>query len=325
MGIVKRRFDFLIRRIDAPVAIFIDDLDRCRSDYVVELLEGIQTLFVTSQVTYVVAADRGWLCESYAKIYEDFASRIDVPGRPLGYHFLEKTFQLSVAMPRMSSAQRRAYLDRLLGLEDGDGAGDPKNAREAAEQLFAGVSSEREVRAQLEKLTGSFEHGDQALREAAVSRLAAPDVQARTEHMLKPFADLLEANPRAMKRLLNAYGIGSALQLLQADEVGGDTTRMEQLVLWTILELRWPLLADYLGDRPSAVEHILHRKPPPSAPKELEPLFGDEDVYAVVCGKAEEIDASLDVEAVRAYAGLAEAESKALRQQTFAAPAASQP
>src|SRR5919204_60121 len=74
MGIVKRRFDFLIRRIDAPVAIFIDDLDRCRSDYVVELLEGIQTLFVTSQVTYVVAADRGWLCESYAKIYEDFAS-----------------------------------------------------------------------------------------------------------------------------------------------------------------------------------------------------------------------------------------------------------
>ena len=320
MGIVRRRFAFLIKKIDAPVAIFIDDLDRCRSDYVVELLEGIQTLFVTSHVTYVVAADRGWLCESYAKTYEDFASRIDEPGRPLGYHFLEKTFQLSVAMPRMSSAQRRAYLDRLLGLADRDGGESPEAAREAAEQLFANVSSEQEVRLRLEKFTGRFEHGEQALREAAVSRLAAPDVQERTEHMLKAFADLLEANPRAMKRLLNAYGVGSALQVLQADEIGGDSVRMEQLVLWTILGLRWPLLAEYLGDRPGAVESIANGTAPENVPKELAPLFDDDDVRAVVRGDAEEIEASLDEEAIRAYAGLAEAESKALRQQALSAP-----
>lgn len=317
MGLVTRRFEFLIKKIEEPVGIFIDDLDRCRGAYIVELLEGIQTLFVSARVTYVVAADRGWLCESYAKVYADFASRIDEPGRPLGYHFLEKTFQLSVAMPRMTPELRRAYLDRLLGIGSGDGQADHEAARREAEKLFAALGTEQDVRSALERHSGHF--GDeQALREAAVSRLASSEVHQRTEHTLKSFADLLEANPRAMKRLINAYGVESALQLLQADEVDGDPIRMEQLVLWTILMLRWPILADFLGDHPKAIELLREGKVPPGVPNELEGLFTDEDVQQVVLGEAESVDASLDEEAIRAYAGLSEAESSALRKRSAA-------
>jgi hypothetical protein len=252
-------------------------------------------------------------------MYDDFASRIDEPGRPLGYHFLEKTFQLSVAMPRMTPELRRAYLNGLLDIEDGDGM--PALDRKEAEKLFASLSSEQEVRAALERHSGDFPHGEQALREAAVSRLASADVQKRTEHTLKAFADLLEANPRAMKRLVNTYGIESALQLLQADEVGGDRVRMEQLVLWTILMLRWPILADFLGDRPDAVDALHRGTVPPDVPADLAPLFGDWEVRNVVTGAAEDVDASLDEEAIRAYAGLSEAETRALRKRTARATA----
>jgi hypothetical protein len=58
MGQIATRFRTLIKRINADrVAIFIDDLDRCESAYVVELLEGIQTLFREAPVIFVVAAD----------------------------------------------------------------------------------------------------------------------------------------------------------------------------------------------------------------------------------------------------------------------------
>jgi hypothetical protein len=120
-----------------------------------------------------------------------------------------------------------------------------------------------------------------------------------------------------MKRLINAYGIESALQLLQAEEVGGDRLRMEQLVLWTILMLRWPLLADYLGDRPEDVEAIFRGEKPKHVPDELAPLFEDSEVRQVVMGTAKGVDAVLDVEAVRIYAGLSEAESPALRQASL--------
>jgi hypothetical protein len=42
-------FNDLVYKIGNPVAIFIDDMDRCQSSYIVELLEGIQTLFVRAR------------------------------------------------------------------------------------------------------------------------------------------------------------------------------------------------------------------------------------------------------------------------------------
>jgi hypothetical protein len=71
---------FLIESSGTPVAILIDNLDRCRGDYVVELLEGIQTLLRDEtrdttddpMVVYLVAADRRWLCDSYLTVYDEF-------------------------------------------------------------------------------------------------------------------------------------------------------------------------------------------------------------------------------------------------------------
>jgi hypothetical protein len=95
-------FNRLVAEIRPPLVVFVDDLDRCDSDYVVELLEGIQTLFRHAPVTYVVAADRKWICSSFEKKYGDFAGSIGEPCRPLGYLFLDKLFQISAEMPRLT-------------------------------------------------------------------------------------------------------------------------------------------------------------------------------------------------------------------------------
>ncbi len=62
------------------------------------------------------------------------------------------------------------------------------------------------------------------------------------EHFLAGYAELLEAIPRAMKCLLNAYGFGRGFDIQSPDRSDPDA-----LVRRTILENRWPILADHLS------------------------------------------------------------------------------
>jgi hypothetical protein len=48
--------------------------------------------------------------------------------------------------------------------------------------------------------------------EDAVDRLSAQEVEAATEHVLQPFARLLDPNPRSMKRFLNSYSMLRAVR-----------------------------------------------------------------------------------------------------------------
>ena len=55
------------------------------------------------------------------------------------------------------------------------------------------------------------------------------------EHRLLRWVSYIEPNPRGMKRLVNAIGMTQARSLLEGRMVDFDA-----IVLWTILELRWP-------------------------------------------------------------------------------------
>jgi hypothetical protein len=147
MNDIKKRFETYVRRLGRKrVVVFIDDLDRCKSSYVVELLEGIQTLFRSAPVIFIVAADRQWRNACYEEVYTNLKPSISEPGE-------------------------------------------------------------------------------------------------RTRHVLMPFAHLLEPNPRAMKRLVNACNVNRVLSTLAYVDI-----KTEPLILWTILSMRWPRLAEYLKD-----------------------------------------------------------------------------
>jgi hypothetical protein len=297
LSALSDRYHKLVTRLHYPVALFIDDLDRCKATYVVELLEGIQTLFKAVPVTYVVAADREWICQSFALQYEGFCSAVGEPGRPLGHLFLEKTFQLSAPVPSLSDDVRSTYLEQLLRATDQNGADGIDHARREAHKRFQTLTSREEIDEALQESSGSaVEH--QAAAEAAVLRLTEPELEEKTEHMLQRFAPLLEPNPRSMKRLLNSYGIASAVEILRRTVQSGDNgwtpVSPEELALWTILDLRWPLLGDYVSRHPETVDEILAGKPVPEGePAFLAALWDDDEVKDVISGNARHVDASL--------------------------------
>jgi len=271
MAAIRLHYMGLIRRT-GPVAIFIDDLDRCRSEYVVALLEGIQTLFREAPAVYVVVAERRWLQSCYETAYSIFDDRVGDPGHSLGSLFLEKTFQLSTSVPRMSDTIQKAYWQRLLLAGKGNAQKDLQEARQRAEGSLAGLTK-NQISARLEAVKlGTAD--EQALREVAVVRSAEDDVTEETERMLGAFGPLLEPNPRAMKRLVNAFGVQRDIAIF-----AGVKTADNELALWTIANLRWPLLTEQLERNPDLVLHILDGTDPADGQLSgIRPLFQDPDV-----------------------------------------------
>jgi hypothetical protein len=280
MGDVRRHFDTLIRTLgERRVAVFVDDLDRCQGPYVVEFLEGMQTLFAESGLAYVIAADGAWLRTSYETAYAAFTDPVGQPGRPLGYLFLDKAIQLTAPIPKLTHGLEAAYWGTLLQLpQEGEGT-QQKGAQRTLPVSFTAAAQEAQW---------------------TVTSTAA--MQIRSE--LAPFAPLLDANPRAMKRLLNAYQVQRAVTLLS-----GVAIEMKPLALWTIFQLRRPLLAAYLILQPEALDRIRAGPPagtptlaPVDLPRELTDLARSDDVRNVIGGKG--VDATLTAETLRRLMGV---------------------
>ncbi|MFJ8959063.1 P-loop NTPase fold protein [Lentzea sp. NPDC102401] len=278
---VARHFHWLMQKAKAPVVFFIDDLDRCPQAYVVELLDAVQTIVRSKHVTkdaaasFVVAADGAWMRASYEIEYEKFVPTIAEPGRPLGYLFLDKLFQLHVPVPMIDPPRQRTYLGRLLGLRSQEQIVQEETS--VRERLRAGTS-EAHV---LETLRQASDEVRDRLAAEVVEKLSAPEVVAATEHQLQRFGPLLRPNPRSMKLFLNTYSVLRTVRTLE-----GNPVPMEALALWTVLETRWPRLADHLRSRPDDVG--LFGKPKEEledVAEDIRPLFNDPAVKALTSFK----------------------------------------
>lgn len=301
---VRTHFREMMDRTNHPVMVFIDDLDRCQPEYVVRLLESLQTLFNDPRVFYVIAADRRWLYECFEIVYKDFKTTVREPGRRTGYLFLEKIFQMSISVPAMSSEVQQAYLDHLYQRERHEVEQKIAAATQQAEADFAEATT---TQALVEKLETPEADPDpliqQARREVAVRRLASQTVSADIEYFLHPFASLLERNPRAMKRLVNAYSVYLALAMLADVQLINNEDKKKRFALWTILSLRWPALAEKLEDDPEILPAILEKNARDLDP-DLNALMQDEEVQRLLHGEAKEVGVALDVETIERLWGL---------------------
>ena len=138
----------------------------------------------------------------------------------------------------------------------------------------------------------------QALLGVAAKRIMKPAARKKSEHLLHPFVDLLDPNPRAMKRFVYAYAFRKAIALL-----GGRDMETGPLALWTLMELKWPLLADYLTDHPEMVERIGSELASDGIPPDIKELFTDGAVLAVVQGNDPVRRPALDERTIRKIVG----------------------
>jgi hypothetical protein len=204
----------VFKDIDQKIAIFVDDIDRCEVAAVVKALEGIHIVFTAIPVVFVVAGDGRWIERAFEKTYGEAAptaAKASV-GQTVGGLFIEKLFQISATVPRMPQPMKEAFWKQLLGI------GDPASSQRPHDgQLseISGLMSEEDI---LEAVSAVDVRLDPKralkLREDEMRRLVAPDlIEGPTQHVLEVLRDSIEANPRAMKRHVMAYGMARATDL----------------------------------------------------------------------------------------------------------------
>lgn len=288
MNDVAEHIAWLVRHAGRPIVVLVEDLDRCNADYVVNFLDSVQTLVRDvpehwrrsvrrppdcHAPSFVVAMDGAWLRCAYENAYETFKSAVAEPGRPIGYLFLDKLFQLSVPMPRLGGAGRDLYFGRLLGVSVEQ---PPSPAADRVRAALTASGDEIEV---LETLAKADPQVREIVAAQAVERILDAGVQDVSRHALAKFSRLLHSNPRAMKRFVNTYTVLRAVRVLEGSLVPTDT-----LALWTLLRIRWPELADHLEAHPEAVDQIMEGSDAQDLPESLRELAASEDLHDVLCG-----------------------------------------
>jgi hypothetical protein len=102
------------------IVLYIDDLDRCPEDKVVEVLQAVHLMLGLPLFVVVVAVDVRWVGQSIRKVYGDLVGSNStvaakaVEGTASADDYLEKIFQIPYRIHPMSPDTRRELLGGLL-------------------------------------------------------------------------------------------------------------------------------------------------------------------------------------------------------------------
>lgn len=105
-------FESMLQRIgDDRIVVLIDELDRCRPDYALELIETVRNLFAVDGVVVLLAINRDELCHSIQSLYGD---RFDTD------RFLRRFVDLPYTLPPPSGKHLAQFARDILSAANFD-------------------------------------------------------------------------------------------------------------------------------------------------------------------------------------------------------------
>ncbi len=115
-----RQLQEVFPRGPARVVLYIDDLDRCPPDTVVEVLEAVQLLVKNPLFIAILAIDERYINRALAQHYKGVLSR---QGRPSASDYLEKIIQIPYRVRPLGEPALRSYLQAQVVVQDSETSG----------------------------------------------------------------------------------------------------------------------------------------------------------------------------------------------------------
>jgi KAP family P-loop domain len=109
----RTEFAALIESADPPIAaviVFVDDLDRCLPETVVDTFEAIRLFLNTPRTAYVLALNQGVVESAIDSRYPE----LERDGGGIGRDYLEKMLQLKIVIPALSAPEAETYANLLF-------------------------------------------------------------------------------------------------------------------------------------------------------------------------------------------------------------------
>jgi len=111
LAVLKKYFP----RGPVRIVLYIDDLDRCPPDKVVQVLESVQLLLNTNIFIIVLAIDDCYIGRALEQTYRGVLKR---GGTPSGVDYIEKIIQLPYRMRPISKDVAESYLKSLVDIDE---------------------------------------------------------------------------------------------------------------------------------------------------------------------------------------------------------------
>ena len=209
----------LLPRIDR-IILYIDDLDRCPEDKVVDVLQAVHLLLAFPLFIVVVGVDSRWLLHSlreHLKVFQNESpdteemskeERTHWQSTPLNY--LEKIFQIPFTLRPMNPHGFGKMVDDLAGQKDGSEAGSngkgearPAGTKTEDAVLAAGTTPPAEASPVSQTSPASQPSGGSVTPVTTVAGPAATQTQPQTSTAgaVKPAGEkrMIDPNPQYLK------------------------------------------------------------------------------------------------------------------------------
>lgn len=191
------------------VVVFIDELDRCQPDTILEVFEAMRLFLFVEGTSFVIGADERLIQYAIKSKYKE------VPGNNLdiGKEYLEKVIQYPISIPQLNLAEVNQYLFCLLSEKT---ITDEKKFNSLLE-IISSLQPDQE-------LTLDFiEEKDPSLVEACRYDMSL------SRQISSVLAPSINGNPRQCKRFLNMLYM--RMELAKARRVSLDKNILAKLML----------------------------------------------------------------------------------------------
>jgi type I site-specific restriction endonuclease len=259
---LQRVFDLLVTE-EQPAIIFIDDLDRCSPQKVVEVIEAINLMMsgdFREKCYFILGMDAEMVAASIDVAYEKMRGKI--PGKErafgsVGWYFLDKFIQLPFLIPTLQSEDKKRLIEQFFGK---DAVAEAENqTKEASPEMSAQIAgsamaSQAEARQQSQQQTSQVpfpsmmnvdipapEDVEKLKTRLEERPVTAPEIVKEVQK----FAGFLNASPRSIKRFANLLRFHAALQDLRAGK-NIEFADLDTIAVTMIVSLRWPKLVRWL-------------------------------------------------------------------------------
>jgi hypothetical protein len=214
------------------VVVFIDDMDRCRTNAIVQTFEAIGLFLFAEKTAYVVGANE-------AIVEAALEGRYPVRregDEDIAQHYLEKMLQNSITIPPLSEPEARTYINLLYA---------ELYATDEQFALLRSAASENRTKNQLAVAM------NEGIARTVIGDLPAELAQALdvAERIGSPLARGLRGNPRQIKRFLNRLRLRQ--QAADRRGLGLDPAKLAKLMVLEELHVgdfeqlfHWQLEAD---------------------------------------------------------------------------------
>jgi hypothetical protein len=188
------------------IVLYIDDLDRCPSKRVVQVLEAIHLLLAFELFVVVVGVDIRWAARSLAERYPRHLSAGvfesgsgKAPDEPAAdaLDYLEKIFQIPFWLPPMNEDTSRIMIDELV----------PRPVEKSKHDEAVQSDERQEPATERGKTERKAESQGDATSLPADTRPALLAIEPEERSFMLSLAGALGKSPRRLKRFVNTYRI----------------------------------------------------------------------------------------------------------------------